>query len=58
MYLNILNTLVEHADTRSWRTLPGQIYMRRFFLPPGQWQAAMGTRDRKIHKNLLQGHRM
>jgi hypothetical protein len=36
--LNIVNTAVETADTRSWRTLPGEIYMTRVFLPEGWYK--------------------
>ncbi len=36
--LNIVNTAVETADTRSWRTLPGEIYMTRMFLPEGWYK--------------------
>jgi hypothetical protein len=35
--MNLLNTLVvERADTRSWRTLPGEIYMSTQFVPEGR----------------------
>ena len=33
--LNLINMAVERADTRSWRTLPGEIHMTRVFVPPG-----------------------
>jgi len=33
--LNLINMAIERADTRSWRTLPGEIYMTRVFVPPG-----------------------
>lgn len=34
--LNLVNILVvERADTRSWRTLPGRIYMTRMHVPAG-----------------------
>jgi hypothetical protein len=36
--LNIVNTAIEIADTRSWRTLPGEIYMTRIFLPEGWYK--------------------
>ncbi|MEE9523730.1 MAG: hypothetical protein V3V59_03155 [Thermodesulfovibrionales bacterium] len=36
--LNIVNTAIETADTRSWRTLPGEIYMTRIFLPEGWYK--------------------
>lgn len=35
--LNLANTAVERADTRSWRTLPGEIYMTRMYLPEGHY---------------------
>lgn len=33
--LNIANLFLEQADTRSWRTLPGEIHISRFYLPAG-----------------------
>ena len=33
--LNIANIFVERADTRSWRTLPGEIYLGSLFVPEG-----------------------
>ena len=40
--LNVVNTAaVEKADTRSWRTLPGEIYIARAFVPPGQCQVSV-----------------
>ncbi|MEE4112968.1 MAG: hypothetical protein V2I40_09155, partial [Desulfobacteraceae bacterium] len=46
--LNLANMLVvERADTRSWRTLPGRIYMTRLHVPAGAYtvelQACGGT---------------
>ena len=36
--LNLVNILlVERADTRSWRTLPGRIYMTRMHVPAGEY---------------------
>jgi hypothetical protein len=32
-----LNLVVERADTRSWRTLPGEIFFTRMFVPPGSY---------------------
>jgi len=38
MVFNILNTAVmERADTRTWRTLPGEIYMTRVYLKEGTY---------------------
>ena len=51
--LNILNQFLERADLRSWRSLPGRIYMTRIFLPPGTWQIVAEEGPRKIQKNLL-----
>jgi tetratricopeptide (TPR) repeat protein len=40
--LNLVNILlVERADTRSWRTLPGRIYMTRMYLPAGDYEAEL-----------------
>lgn len=36
--LNVLNVFVEKADTRSWRTLPGEIYLARLDVPEGSYQ--------------------
>jgi hypothetical protein len=46
--LNLVNILlVERADTRSWQTLPGRIYMTRMHVPAGEYtvefQACGGT---------------
>ncbi|UCH80352.1 MAG: hypothetical protein JSW20_11485 [Nitrospiraceae bacterium] len=35
--LNIANLFVEQADTRSWRTLPGEIYLGRLIVPAGKY---------------------
>jgi hypothetical protein len=35
--LNIANIIIERADTRSWRTLPGEIYLSSLFLPEGKY---------------------
>ncbi len=38
--LNAANYLfVEKADTRSWRTLPGEIHLARLFVKPGEYMA-------------------
>ncbi len=37
---NLLNTaIVEKADKRSWRTLPGEIYLSTMYLPEGVYSA-------------------
>ncbi len=33
---DILGSVTEVADTRSWSTLPGHVHVARLFLPPGQ----------------------
>jgi hypothetical protein len=44
--LNMSNVLfVERADTRSWRTLPGRIYMTRLFVPAGDYQVVLKACD-------------
>ena len=35
---NIAASVLEQADTRSWRTLPGEIYIARSFVPEGNYQ--------------------
>ena len=35
--MNIANLFVERADTRSWRTLPGEIHLARVFVPAGSY---------------------
>ncbi|MGA1868459.1 MAG: COG3014 family protein [bacterium] len=35
---NVTNTVfIEKADTRSWKTLPGEIYLARSFVPEGEY---------------------
>ncbi|MGE5894119.1 MAG: COG3014 family protein [bacterium] len=38
--LNIINAAVEKADTRSWRTLPGEILMTRLYVPEGEYRVS------------------
>lgn len=35
---NVAASALERADTRSWRTLPGEIYIARSFVPQGEYQ--------------------
>jgi len=35
--VNLFNIATETADTRSWSTLPGHIYLARLFLPEGRY---------------------
>ena len=58
--LNIINTLiVEQADKRTWRTLPGEIRLSRIFLPEGEYNVYVsqcgGSRKRVEHVNLKEG---
>ena len=39
--LNLVNSAIERADTRSWRTLPGEIYLARVFVPAGHYQLSV-----------------
>ncbi|MCP3952451.1 MAG: hypothetical protein GY697_09585 [Desulfobacterales bacterium] len=53
--LNIANLFLEQADTRSWRTLPGKVYMTRVFIPPGAYHVtttACGNQPHEL-KNIL-----
>jgi hypothetical protein len=34
---NILNLALERADTRTWKTLPGEIYLARLYVPGGDY---------------------
>jgi hypothetical protein len=36
--LNIANFAIEQADTRSWRTLPGEVYLAQAFVPEGRYE--------------------
>ncbi|HLG22338.1 MAG TPA: hypothetical protein VI382_05955 [Candidatus Manganitrophaceae bacterium] len=36
---NVYSVASEQADKRSWRTLPGRIYLARISLPEGAWRA-------------------
>ena len=41
MVLNIVNLALERADKRSWRTLPGEIYLARLYVPAGDYDLAV-----------------
>ena len=43
---NIYSLVSEHADKRSWRTLPGEIQMARLAVPPGKYSVAVEYYDR------------
>ncbi len=38
--LNIANVFIEQADTRSWRTLPGRVYLSIALVEPGSYNAS------------------
>ena len=43
-FLNLANILLlERADTRSWQTLPGRIYMTRLFVPAGDYKVTLSA---------------
>ncbi len=42
---NLLGAVTEQADTRSWLTLPGQVHVLRFHLPPGTHQVRLELLD-------------
>lgn len=49
--LNIANLFIEQADIRSWRTLPGEIYLGRLFVPEGDYDVHVslcGDRERFV----------
>ena len=47
---NIINTLaIERADTRSWQTLPGEIWLATQYLPPGKHQVYFNYCGRDQH---------
>jgi uncharacterized protein len=47
--LNLLNiVVVEKADTRSWQTLPGRIYMTRLHVPAGLYTADLDACGHQI----------
>lgn len=41
----LFSLLTERADTRSWRTLPSEIYLARIPLPPGEYRITVRYRD-------------
>lgn len=45
--LNVANIFIERADTRSWRTLPGEIYISRAYVPEGTYEAYAEACGRK-----------
>ena len=45
-FVNLLNVVTESADTRSWQTLPNQIFLVRLRLPAGQHNINLSFSDR------------
>ena len=44
--VNVLGIATETADTRCWSTLPEQVLLARFDLPPGTYRLAVGVQGR------------
>ena len=44
--VNLLNVVTESADTRSWQTLPNQIFLIRMRLPVGTHNITLSFSDR------------
>lgn len=45
LFVTVVGSTVEKADTRQWFTLPAQIFMTRLFLPPGEQDISLLFRD-------------
>ncbi len=45
MFVNFLGAITERADTRQWFTLPAQIRMTRFYVPPGRQDFRLRFKD-------------
>ena len=45
-FVNLLNVATESADTRSWQTLPNQIFLVRMRLPAGKHNITLSFSDR------------
>ena len=43
--VNVVNIATEHADTRSWQTLPNQIFLLRMRLPAGSHTVTLAFSD-------------
>ncbi len=55
LFINVLGSAIEKADTRQWFTLPAQIFMTRLFLPPGEQDIRLLFRDG--YGNIIGEHR-
>ena len=54
---NLLNVVTESADTRSWQTLPNQIFLVRMRLPAGKHNITLSfsdRADRRVKTDTLQ----
>src|SRR3569623_827416 len=45
LVMNVAGSITERADTRSWSTLPGRIYIARLALAPGRYNLVLELRD-------------
>lgn len=45
LFINILGTITEKADTRQWFTLPAQLRMARFYVPAGVQDLTLRFKD-------------
>ncbi len=45
MFVSFLGALTEKADTRQWFTLPAQMRMTRFYVPPGKQEIVLRFRN-------------
>ena len=55
--VNLLNVVTESADTRSWQTLPNQIFLVRMRLPAGTHNVTLSfsdRADRRVKTDTLQ----
>ena len=55
--VNLLNVVTESADTRSWQTLPNQIFLVRMRLPVGKHNITLSfsdRADRRVKTDTLQ----
>ena len=55
--VNLLNVATESADTRSWQTLPNQIFLIRLRLPAGKHNITLSFSDganRRVKTDMLQ----
>lgn len=46
LIMKVYGVMSEHADTRSWRTLPGEIQLTRIEVPPGSYGLAVNYYSR------------